>query len=67
MQYFCDGCREPVSDELDKEILEEGVIILCKNCQITPFSIDLTDYHFLDGQYANELEAQVLAEREIKE
>lgn len=66
-QYRCIKCKEPVSDELDKPILKDGIIIVCSKCLIDwllsppPLSLtDLTDHKELDAKMANELEAQFI-------
>lgn len=31
-QILCHSCKEPVSQEFDKPVLEEGAIVICRSC-----------------------------------
>ena len=63
-QYFCEKCREPVSKEFDKPVLENRAIVICRSCvkrSTTPVVINITPFEdavAINNQMANELAAQ---------
>lgn len=64
-QVLCHSCKEPVSSEFDRPVLEEGAITFCRSCvgrdAIALIAVNTEKYQdfvMLDSMMANELSGQ---------